>query len=250
VEEISLINTGQEPANLTGWIIRSATSSRKIALDQVLAAGQTAILSTNRFLTNTGGTYELVNESGVVVDRLTYPAVAEATTVTRSPQSVVWNVVAPPVITTTVTLTATVVRHNAQSLNVSLADGEKIKITTRGILLPKLVKGTRILLIALTKQIGRTGIVWIMTESSRLLILAQPAVKAKKRSTTRTSVVTVPALVVFRPQHSQLRRRPPPSGLSSSMRSLTIDTFALWSLAILLSLGVVLSLPRLRQKSV
>ncbi len=89
-ETVLLKNTGSEDANLKGWELRSRTTTTKIAIEGVVpASGQLEIVVSSK-LRNSGGVYDLFNESNEFVDTVTYPAVKEGEKVRR--EGIVWTV--------------------------------------------------------------------------------------------------------------------------------------------------------------
>jgi hypothetical protein len=71
-ESITLRNTHDYPVVVRNWKMTSQATSATVALNGVIDAGATLTIMTTNKLTNSGGTYDIWNESGQLVDAFTY----------------------------------------------------------------------------------------------------------------------------------------------------------------------------------
>lgn len=126
-EILKLVNGGGENVSLAGWAIVDR-STRRLTLSDTLAAGATKTITTHHFLANGGGDYDLLNESGERVDRLSYPAVAVNDRIGREPKSVIWRIEPAVPMTKPVTIEGTLAGRGQKRLTLKTANGQIVRI--------------------------------------------------------------------------------------------------------------------------
>ncbi len=82
-ERLVLHNNHDVPAILKSWHLRSRTTQSSIVITTTIPAGQSWELVGSNRLTNSGGTYDLLDDSGRLIDTVTYGPVAEGDRLSR-----------------------------------------------------------------------------------------------------------------------------------------------------------------------
>lgn len=123
-ETITLENRNAFAVVLKNWTLQSRTSSTAIGITTSIPAQSAVTLTVSNKLVNSGGVYDLINESGQVVDSVTYTAVDEGGVVTRTASG--WVMPQP-------TTSSTVSSEEESQGPESALEGDGQKVTLEGI---------------------------------------------------------------------------------------------------------------------
>lgn len=241
-ESVDIHNTGDESMALSGWLIRRQGTTRTVKLGQFVAAKEKVSVAATNFFVNSGGTYELINESGQVVDFVSYPAVEEATSLVREASAIVWAIQTPPVFEESINVSGTIIRRTATTLRLDSPELGDVRLRIVGANLPSLHAGDAIHLTNVLKQTSRGVVTFIITGFTRFTIIPKTKPRPKKKSSSPVSVPIARALATPKKNTAITQGRGPPSRTTT----FTTPSSNAWPqvlVALLFSLGVCLLLP-------
>ncbi len=262
-EEIVLRNQNTAPVTLAKWHLQSRQSQTSILIEGTILAHDTLVIKTSNRLINSNGIYDLLNESGEIVDTLSYTTLTEGDRLTRT--GLLWQAPVQPQETLTtptqqvgdkVTLTGTVIHPQGKTFD--------IQTETHGIVhavihtnfageKPRLHQGDQVRISGIWKR-SKKGL-YLSIRQGGEVILTEHATQVSRSKKARKSTPLKPHLIekaqasTFGPVSSAQAHAPP--GLPLAPLDLPQpEAWIRWLLIITITLGVLLALPSRRLSSV
>lgn len=207
-EVVGLENYGQQPIGLDGWKIESRVSKRALTLSDELASKAVREININSFFRNSGGIYELVSPTGLVVDRLAYPAVESGDRVVRPSHSIVWQVESAA-LGEEVDIHGTVVRRVGKSIDIaSLGHGQIHAVVEKDI--GSVKKGQTITLKGVHRITRGDQVEWRIVASTQVVLGSLPIKRPAVGNNQVLGNTIEPLASGQELGRAQFRDRPPP----------------------------------------
>jgi hypothetical protein len=263
-EEIILSNDNPFPVTLRNWELRSQTSKTIIPINAVIAAQEDATIKTSNKLLNSGGRYDLYNESNQLVDTVAYDDAEEGSVLSRI--GLLWQgslsaaksqTVESEAIPEKVFVTGTVVKPSGRTIDIKTVQGEQIRIVIHASFTgtkPRLHKGDTIQISGEWKR-SRRGPYISVREGDIVALLAEAPKKRKTSARRKAATVSkkIGSSLIPKAQAAGTVTELPDQLYSADMFSDTpdlwrTDPYIKWLFSVVITFGVWLAISPVSRK--
>ncbi len=266
-EVITLKNNHDVPAILDSWQLRRRDRPISYDLTGTISPGETHEFRASNFLLNTGGSYDLYDSAGNIVDTATIPPSPEGVTWTRD--GIFWPDTTPPALLSqssspspaplhrATDLSGTVVLPSGRTIDISTDTGEPIRIVLHSsyrLPKPALRRGDRVRASGEWRQSSRGTYLSVRAGDTFELITPRattsPGPDDASRSVASRAASSPPATT----EATQQRFEPIPQAQAAGPGPATLPRGATgwrpWLWRILITFGSILAIPYRIKKSV
>jgi hypothetical protein len=263
-EEIYLANGNSYPVTLVNWQLKSKTTKTAQPINLTINAGSEAVVKASNKLRNEDGEYELYNESGVLVDSVSYPSTQEGVYITRVngawviPQKDKTTKTAKESTTTasvaatgetTVFLEGVVILPEGRTFDIETKDGKTVHVVIHTSFTgdkPKFHKGDQVKVTGVWKSSANGQYLSVragdtLTVVSSATTTKQAESSGKKATLDTSGLADIAALSSTESAKAASRTISSPRSIESTV--LSSDQSLRWLFIIMVTVGVLLALP-------